>query len=326
MDAFSPKTILIITLGGCLLICSLYFYLFHIPNRKLIYKNTNNIKKIQQKIRLTSSKVTNLQEEITSFDSPHIHLNYFNRLNLSEPKRIPHLLKGLTTEANALGIKFISVDPKSFEKNKFYQKHRFMVGILATQFSQMLQFLNRIENKLKLNIDELTIQQDEDNSNQLHAKMSLNTLEMMDNRLKKFYSIAQVKNFYLDPNWQNKITETHDSRFTEFKKKLVATQTIKRNPFDRNTIMSSLLLKAEKFLPVKKNGAELVLSAIMDFQGERIAILGNDQLKKGGILKNAQVGNRYIDMKVLKIEENSITLGNGQNKYVFKLPDNPITF
>lgn len=326
MDTFTPKTILIITLGGCLLICSLFFYLFYIPNRKLIDKNITDMKEVRQKIRVKSSQVTKLQNEIISFDSPHIYLNYFNRLQLLESERIPHFLKELTAEANKLGIKFISVAPQPSKKNTFYQKYVFKVEVQAAQYSQMLRFLHCIENKLKLNIDELSIQQDVESSNQLRAKISLNTLETHDGLLKKFYTINQVKDFYQDPNWPNKRIKAPGFRFNESEKNFLMAQAIKRNPFDRSLMLSSSLLKRDKALQVKKNDAELVLSAIMDFQGERIAILGNDQLKKGDILKNAQVGNRYIDMKVLKIEENSITLGNGQNKYVFKLPDNPITF
>ena len=103
-------------------------------------------------------------------------------------------------------------------------------------------------------------------------------------------------------------------------------QAIKRNPFNRSLMLSSLLFNKEKALQIKKNDAELILNAIMDFEGERIAIIGNNPVKKGESLKNIQVGNRYIDLKVLRIGKNSITLGDGQNKYTFKLPDNPITF
>ena len=200
MDTFTPKTILIITLGGCLLICSLFFYLFYIPNRKLIDKNITDMKEVKQKIRVKSSQIKNLQKEIISFDSPHIYLNYFNRLHLSESERIPHLLKELTAEANALGIKFISVDPHPSKKNSFYRKYVFRVEVQAAQYSQMLRFVHCIENKLKLNIDELSIQQDTENPHRLYAKISLNTLETQDSLLKNFYTITQVKNFYLDPN------------------------------------------------------------------------------------------------------------------------------
>lgn len=326
MDTFTPKTILIITLGGCLLICSLFFYLFYIPNRKLIDKNIADMKEVQQKIRIKSSQVTKLQNEIMSFDSPHIYLNYFNRFHLSESERIPHFLKELTTEANALGIKFISVDPQPYKKNTYYQKYVFKVEVQVAQYSQMLRFFHCIENKLKLNIDEMSLQQDAESSNQLHAKISLNTLETHDSFLKNFYTITQIKEFYQNPNWPNKRIEAPNSRVNESEEKFLMAQAIKRNPFDRNLMLSSQLLKPDKALPVKKNNAELILSAIMDFQGERIAIIGNNPVKKGETLKNIQVGNRYINMKVLKIEENSITLGDGQNKYIFKLPDNPITF
>ena len=326
MDTFTPKTILIITLGGCLLICSLFFYLIYIPNRTLIDKNIADTKEVAQKIHVESSQVTKLQKEIMSFDSPNIYLNYFNRLHLSESERIPHLLKKLTAEANTLGIKFISVDPQPSKKNSFYEKYVFRVEVQAAQYSQMVRFFHCIENKLKLNIDEMSIQQDAENSNQLYAKISLNTLETHDSLLKNFYTITQVKNFYHDPNWPNKNIKAPNSLVNESEKKSLMAQAIKRNPFEPSLMLSPLLSNKEKALQVKKNDVELVLSAIMDFQGERIAIIGNNPVKKGESLKNIQVGNRYIDLEVLEIEENSITLGDGQNKYTFKLPDNPITF
>ena len=324
MDKFTLKTALIISLGGCLLLCILFLFKFYIPNHKAVEKNTAKIQEMKQKIHIESAHVSKLKDEISSFDSHAIHLNYFNRLHQPEFDRIPYLLKILTNEANALDIKFISVEPKPPKDKNFYEKYIFVVEVWAAKYLQLFHFLDYIQNKLTLNIDELTIQPDKENSHHLRAKVSLNTLEMRDNQLKDFENISQMKHFFLDPNRQD--TRKENSYSPKTKQKYLMTQAVRRNPFESNLFLSSLQSETEKALRVTKNDKELVLRAIINFEEERIAILGNDRIKKGETLKNIQIGDQYIDLKVLKIGENSVTLGYGQEEYPLKLPDNPITF
>jgi Tfp pilus assembly protein PilO len=352
MSYSMPKTSLVITMGGCLLVSSLFFYFLYMPNRRVLDQNVNQVKELEQKIRVESASTRNIQREIASSYTQNTHLNYFNRLDIKESERIPYLLKSLTHEANALGIKFLSVDPQHPENKELYQKYIFNVEVRAT-YAQMLRFLHCIENKLKLNIDRFRMSRSDqpnagrrdavnpaDTSGQVTAKIHINTLEMADSQLKNFDSITQVKEFYLDPN----LTDTlaiPSPQFEESDQQTLIAQACQRDPFHPDGVFASSLasLSPDKqtsgeqlnsdepqILLVKKNDKELVLSAIIDFQEERLAILGQDLVKSGDILKNTQVGNRNVNMKVLNIGENTVTLGDGQEKFILKLPNNPVQF
>jgi len=361
-----PKTSLVITIGGCLLVSSLFFYSLYMPNRKVLDQNSSQVKELEQKIRLESASTKNLQKEITSSHMQNTRLNYFNRLGIEECERIPYLLKSINHEANALGIKFLSVDPQPTENKDLYQKYIFKVEVRAT-YPQMLRFLHCIENTLELNIDRFGLSRSDqantargaqanpaDISNLVTAKMHINTLEMADSQLKNFHNLAQVKEFYLDPN----LMGSPDVSFPQDEESEQATliaQAVQRDPFHAEGLTYSSLANLSPNIPssgtetsgvqtpgtqptgvqssgepkpllVKKDNKELVLNAIIDFQEERVAILGQDLVKRGDVVKNTQVGNRNINMKVLSIGEDTVTLGNGQEKFILKLPDNPIQF
>jgi len=359
MSYSMPKTSLVITMGGCLLVSSLFFYFLYMPNRRVLDQNVNQVKELEQKIRIESASTKNLRREIASFYVQNTHLNYFNRLNIKESERIPYLLKSLTYEANTLGIKFLSVDPQHPKKNELYQKYIFKVEVRAT-YPQMLRFLHCIENKLKLNIDRFSMSRADqantgrrdpvnpvDTSGQVTAKIHINTLEMADSQLKNFDSITQVKEFYLDPNLTDTLTDTPvvpSPQFEESEQQTLISQACQRDPFHPDGVFTSSFasLSPDKQLSgeqtfltqsvltqpllVKKDDKELVLSAIIDFQKERLAIVGQDLVKSGDIVKNTQVGNRNVNMKVLNIGENTVTLGDGQEKFILKLPNNPVQF
>jgi Tfp pilus assembly protein PilO len=325
MPKYTLKAALIITLGGCMLLLIPFFYNFYIPNRKMLERSINETTEVQQNIRVKSNQIEKLREEITSLDSYQTHLNYFHRLNLPEPERIPYLLKSLAGEASALGIKFISIDPRPPEKNDFFIKHIFMVEVRAATYPTMLHFLDGIENTLHLNIDELSIQQDEDKPDQLWAKIAINTLEMGDRPFRTFHKVDQIRSLNMGNTRQARLKEGDPQWSDEGARKLVMARAVARNPFASSRIPRlSSKREREEILPVKKGDEEIILRAIMDFQGERIAILGRDRIKQGEILKDMHVGDRYIDMKVLAIDKGSVMLGDGQKKYVFKLPENPI--
>lgn len=347
----APKTSMVITLGGCLLVSSLFFYFIYMPNRRVLDQNLSQIRELEQKIQVQTIAVKKLREKIASFNTRRTHLNYFNRLHLEESDRVPYLLKSLTKEANALGIKFLSVDPQQPENKNSYRKYIFKVEVRAT-YPQMLRFLNCIENKLKLNIDRFNLSQTEplerlqevqdsqsESYKQVTAKIYLNTLEMEDDKLKDFDSLAQVRDFYLNPN----SAAGTSPQFEEEEQESLIAQATETDPFHpQEYILASLApslfsssssgsagrrrIEEKPPVLVKKDDQELVLKAIIDFEKERRAILGQDVVKSGDILENTQIGNRLVNMKVLSIGENTVTLGDGQERYTLKLSPNPVQF
>ncbi|MEW5803984.1 MAG: type 4a pilus biogenesis protein PilO [bacterium] len=337
-----PKTSIVIAIGGCLLVASMFFYFLYMPNRKILDQNSDQITELEQKIHIETAVTTSLKKKLASLDIENASLNYFNRLDLEEPDRIPCLLKNLTQEANALGIKFLSVDPQVPEKKDLYRKYVFKVNVRAS-FQQMLYFLDCIENKLKLNIDRFSMSRADlfdaarvhtdlpsDISDLVTASIYINSLELEDSQLKDFQSLAQVKAFYLDPNMMD-MSAIPSPQFEDAEQEALIAQAVHNDPFHPERLLPSYarrspdkLLSDKQYLLVKKDDKELVVNAIIDFQEERIAILGQDLVKNGDVLENTQVGERNVDMKVLNIGENTVTLGDGQEKYVLKLPNNPV--
>lgn len=334
---------MVITLGGCLLIASLFFYFLYMPNRRVFDQNLGQMGEMEQKIQVQSIAAKKLQREIASFNTHNTQVNYFNRLHIQKSEQVPYLLKSLTQEANALGIKFLSIDPLQPENKKFYQKRIFKVEARAT-YSQMLRFLNCIENKLKLNIDRFDLSQTEPivtaqsdlasqtrPSDQVTAKIHINTLEMEDEQLKDFENLAQVRDFYLDPNSKGTAPAAPSPQLEETEQETLIAQAAENDPFRSEYLMASLGGRRRvdydrPVLVVKKDDKELVVNAIIDFQKERRAILGQDVVRSGDTLENAQVGDRNVSMKVLSIGENTVTLGDGQERYTLKLSPNPVQF
>ncbi len=272
---------------------------------------------------ITSSKFERVKKEIASFDPPSINLNYFSQQEIKKHEYIPYLLKRLTKEANTLGIRFISIDPQPSENTKYYQKHNFLVQLKAIKYIQLFNFLHCLEDTLQLNIQELHIHTEDSPKRppQLKAKLSLNTIEMKNHQFKNFSTLAELKNYYATSgSSQNGFKAPLEQ---SYHKPLLA-GVAKSNPFGHDLFTAPLYQK-EQFV-IKKANEELVLTAILFFQDEPVAIIGHDQVKKGEYIKNAQIGEQCINLKVLNITQNSIVLGDGKKTYIYKLPDNPITF
>lgn len=328
MQDLTTRTAVIVTLLGCLLLGSLFFYSYYLPNRKVLDEIAGKIKEAKQNLRLKTAEINRIQGEIAEFDASHTHVNFFNRLPLTKAERIPYLLKSLTNEANKHGIKFISVDPQQPENKPHYEKYPFQVEVRAAQYQELLSFFNCLEHELKLNIDQLHLQADEDGSNRLRAKLVINSLEMHESKIQDFDSLAQIRDYFLNPNLIDSLEEGAASWSEEAQPRLIMARAAQRNPFVQTipTTLISHTEQQEKALPVKKDNQELKLRAIMDFEGERIALLGHDRLKKGQLIKDVQIGEQYLTMTVLQIKDDSVILGDGQNHYVLKMPDNPIKF
>lgn len=287
-----------------LIICIAFYFTFHIPNRNELNYVSNKINNLETEINNLEGTIGKQKKEIRDLDLCGVNLNYFQYNLVQRKDKIAFFLKIINEHANKLGIQVISIIPRVPEQKKGYLKETYEINLKA-EFQRLMAFINELQNTLGLNIDSLNITADQD-MHQPEISILINTLEINDPKTKNIKTLEEFRSFDFkhDPALKDsKIALRED---TACKTAYLKYKNIK-NPFEKPLKIKKI---QEKLEGIKKELQESELLGIINFEGERHAIIGRHTVKKG---------DRIFNMMVDEITSDEVVLSYNEFQFTYKM-------
>lgn len=211
-------------------------------------------------------------------------IKYFKNSNIPWKLQIPQLLEEISTLVKNLGIRYVAVQLEPSEDYKFHRKHSFSIKA-SSKFKELVEFIERIENDLKLTAGNFNIRQNKENSSWYNVELTLSTLELKSDA----------------PSETRK-----ESRRVPSTAKISTPKKISKDPFfvpykKRSKLKEDPSVK-------KKPKFKLSLNGIMELMGRKIAIINNEILREGDIIHKHRIKSIGKDRVTLIYKKKKITL------------------
>jgi hypothetical protein len=301
-------SVLVISLILALLISLSYYFFSYKPKQEEFFRTNKKIQDLESEIKLQEDSIIRDKEAIAKMKLGQANLNYFVRNGIRGEEKIPFFLRELNKIANTLGIQLLSVFPVAPENKTAYVKEAFEIK-LKTDFKRLLRLLLHLQDNLGLNIDQLKMEMTEnDGVFEIICLMKINTIEMINQGDQKVEDLEGLRALHLksEPKLQDikPDTEQRDKdRLAVFK----ILKTELRDPFEKPLKIREI---QERLKQMETELAESQLLGIIDFEGQRHAIIGRNTVKKG---------DRIFNMDVLDITHDKVILGIGEVRFTYKI-------
>jgi len=301
--------IIIVACIAILAVISTVFYLVsYRPNQEELLRTRNKVKGLESELTAQEAAIVKARDAIAAMDLDRINLNYFNRHRVSGSEKTPFFLKSLNDLANSLGIRFLSISPGISEQKSGYVKEVFEVQI-RTDFERLAQFLRLLSFDLGINVDRLVIEsKEEDKGPGIEALMNINSLEMSGKDDQETTTLEALRRHHIknEPRMKEiKLKEPSSPADRGAYSGRVRHDT--RDPFTK----PARIQEAQEWLQqVERELNESTLLGIIDFGGQRHAIIGKNTVKKG---------DRLFNLTVLDITHDKVILGSGDIKFTYTL-------
>jgi len=252
--------------------------------------------------------IAKARDAIATMDLDRINLNYFNRHGVSGSEKTPFFLKSLNDLANSLGIRFLSISPGVSEQKSGYVKEVFEVQI-RTDFERLAHFLRYLSFKLGINVDRLVIEsKEEDKGTGIDALMNINSIEMSGKDDQQTMTLEALRRHHIQS----------EPRMKEIKLKGPSSPAdgeeypgiVRSHPRDPFTKPARIQEAQEWLQQVEQEISDSRLLGIIDFGGQRHAIIGKNTVKKG---------DRLFNLTVLDITHDKVILGSGDIRFTYTL-------
>lgn len=292
-------------------VSTVFYFVYYKPHQDELIRVTNKIQGLRVEIESEENSIAFTKKDIASMDLSQVNLNYFTRNGVGGEDKIAFFLKVLNEQANKLGINFLSINPDVAEKKNGYVKESFEIRI-KTDFHRLTSFLYHLQNALGFNINRMSITAEEDTyPSQTTTVMKLNSLEMTEPKDQKARILEELRalNLKEEPNlrdiklYQKDKAHNHQESLTMIQEKL-------RDPFVKPKNIRKI---QERLKQLEKELKESQLLGIIDFEGQKHAIIGRHTVKKG---------DRIFNMDVLEITSEHVVLGMGELKFTYYLKKN----
>jgi Tfp pilus assembly protein PilO len=231
------------------------------------------------------------QEAATS-DAMDMDINFFKQRNLSPREGIPELLEQINRMGNQMNIRFVAVKPLEEEDAPEYRRYPFLIETRSA-YPELVTFVHRIEDAMRLSLDGLRIEADEKNPFTHRLQFTLNIYE-----LKEDLTTGQVQSVQtqIDPPINMERSVVHRDPFSP--KKGPDLLQVRNEP------------KPKRVMAKKPKRPKLVLMGIVDVGGSRQAIINNKILRAGEM-----IGGQRID----RIADDHVVLGEGDKTHLLYL-------
>ncbi|MGA1841350.1 MAG: hypothetical protein ACMUIU_12055 [bacterium] len=301
-------SVLVISLILALIISLSYYFFSYKPKQDEFLRVSKKIQDLESEIKIQGDSIVRDKEAIAQMELGRANLNYFVRNRISGEEKTPFFLRELNKIANTLGIQLISVFPVAPEDKTGYIKEAFEIK-LKTDFKRLLRLLLHLQDNLGLNIDQLKMEMIENDATfEIICLMKINTIEMINKEDQKAEDLEGLRALHLksEPGLQDIKLDTAQRD----KDRLAASNILKkefRDPFEKPPKIREI---QEKLKQMETELAESQLLGIIDFEGQRHAIIGRNTVKKG---------DRIFNMDVLDITHDKVVLGIGEVRFTYKI-------
>jgi Tfp pilus assembly protein PilO len=232
------------------------------------------------------------QREATIIDALSMDVDFFKKRDLSPGKGIPKLLEQINRMGNEMKIRFVAVKPLAGEEAPEYQRYPFLIETRAA-YAELVNFVYRIENGLRLTLNDLMIETDKKIPSMHRLQFALNIFELK-NDLTANPGETGVKQALSPAN----INPVNVGRDPFLPKK--QTEIVQAPQMPKKTNVSTK----------KRRPPKLVLMGIMDIAGNRRAIINDKILRPGDMIRGQRID---------QIAEDHVIMGQGERTYALYL-------
>ena len=300
--------VLVISLLLVLMISLSYYFFSYKPNQEELMRVREKIQGLKSEIKVHEDSIVRDKDVIASMELGQANLNYFIRSGISGEEKTPFFLGELNNLANTLGIQLQSVFPIATEKKTGYIKEAFEIK-LKSDFKRLLRLLLYLDDTLGLNIDQLKMELAEgEESFEIKTLMKIHSIEMINTEEQKAAHLEDLRALHLES--EPKLQDIKLDTAQREKDQLTILNILKKGPRDPFEKPIEIQQIQERLKKIETELAESQLLGIIDFEGQRHAIIGHNTVKKG---------DRIFNMDVLDITHDKVVLGIGEIRFTYKI-------
>ena len=291
------------------LILSLSYYFFsYKPNQEQLMRVKKKIQALESEIKAQEDSIISSKDAIARMKLGNAKLNYFVRKGIEGDEETPFFLRELNKLANTLGIQLLSIFPVGPEKKTGYIKEAFEIR-LKTDFKRLLSLMLYLQDTQGLNIDQLKMEVAQgDESLEINVSMKINTIEMINKEEQKAEDLEALRALNLESEPMLQDIELDTAQRT--KSQAAILDILKRG--NRDPFLKPIEIQKiqERLKKIETELATSQLLGIIDFEGQKHAIIGSNTVKKG---------DRIFNMDVLDITNKKVVLGIGEVRFTYKI-------
>jgi hypothetical protein len=266
------------------------------------------IQGLESEIKLHEGSIARDKDAIARMELGQANLNFFVLSGINVEEKTPFFLRELNSIANTLGIKLLSVFPVTPEKKTGYIKEAFEIR-LKSDFKRLLRFLLYLQDTLGMNIDQLKMEMEEnEESFEIKTLIKIHTIEMINKEDQKAKDLEDLRALHLKS--EHKLQDVKLDTAQRGKDQLAILNILKKGPRDPFEKPIEIQQIQERLKQMETELAESQLLGIIDFEGQRHAIIGHNTVKKG---------DRIFNMDVLDITHDKVVLGIGEVRFTYKI-------
>ena len=217
-------------------------------------------------------------------DTMRMDVNFFKKRDVSPKKGIPELLEQMNRMCDRINIQLVAVKPLDGEDAPGYRLYPFVIEARGA-YSDLVNFVNRMENVLRLSLHDIRIEVDKKSRVMHRLQFTLNIFELKE-KLPTGPGESSEQQVYPPADMD-----------------LVA---VRGDPFSpkKQPEVVQLPEKPEETEPVQENATrpKLVLTGIVDVEGSRLVIINDKILRLGETIDTERIG-QIEDDHVIIVED-----------------------
>jgi Tfp pilus assembly protein PilO len=281
---------ILVTIGvllGVFYTASLYY-----PTRKRAKRVERTLAMLEAQLEAVSPTQEKSKDRAMISDALAMDVDFFKKRNLSPRKGIPELLEQINRMGDEMNIRFVTIKPLDEAEAAGYRQYPFLIETKAG-YPELVNFVNRIENGMRLSLNNLRIEPDPKDDSLHRLQFELSIFELND-----------------DLDFEPGVSTETVSPLSKTME-LVA---VDRDPFSAKKATQVAQLpkppKPAKHVTKKRKLPRLDLMGIMEIAGKRVAII-NDRIVRPGEVIHKQ--------KVERIENDRVIITHGDEEYMLFL-------
>jgi len=270
----------IVILLGVFFVATLYF-----PTMKQARLTAQRRAMLEAQVEAVAPVGAQIDQEAAIIDAMDMDINFFKKRNLSPSKGIPELLEQINRMSSQMNIRFVAVKPLEEEDAPEYRLYRFLIESKAT-YPELINFVHRMENGLRVSLNDLRIKADGKDTPMHHLQFTLNLFELKNDAPT---GQEESRENLVSPPMAIDLVAVYGDPFSPKKQPEVAS--LPQKP------------KAAEGIP-RELSRKLVLTGIVDTGGDGLVII-NDKILRVGETIHGQRIERIGDDYVIIVEEDT---------------------
>jgi Tfp pilus assembly protein PilO len=277
----SIRNMIAIVVTAVILLSVVFAVALYYPTSKRAKRMAKSRAILEAQVETFSPSAEQAGSRAPIIDATAMDINFFKKRNLVAEKGIPELLEQINRMGSQMKIQFVAVKPLDEEEAPEYRRYPFLIEAVAG-YPELVSFVERIEEGLHLSLNDLKIEAEKKTPSVHRLQFTLNIVELRED----------LEATEAGP--------TVDQIPSPMEMDLVR---VDRDPFSLpkgpEAVQVAEKPKKAKVAPKKPNRPKLVLMGIMEIAGSKRAIINNQVLKQGEVIRGQRINEIADDHVVI---------------------------